>query len=665
MAQASRRLKAGVFQGVESMNKFILFPVLFLLLFSADSFAAQIQGNFDFKAFQCQTAEAIALIENNSSSQKDFSLSVEGQLKNWVVLAPEQLSIPANSSREAYLFVTANCYAAAGNYAGKLAVNDGFSTATKDLQLEVIEGHSISLSLENPSIDSCQGTEAVFKAKLKNTGRFDETIKLSVSGLNWQSSFPESAILPQGSEKTIDLKFKSLSLQEPKDYSFTLKAANEFNSINESIQGKIILSKCFGLQATFNQFNSFCIDSDKPVKASALIALKNTGTKALNLNYSVSGDGNARLSKPAETIQPNSESSFEAFFTQLPLIESSKALKLDIASNDLMKSEQLNFSFNKCFDLSLDKSSIDLCECANTEQELTVKNNSAESNTYKLSFNPSWVSSAVSSISLAGGQEAGIPLAVISPCNSSAKEITAVFSNQSKSIEKKISLNYLSNESCFGIQPSLESISILVARNSGKKLALKLKNNGLHPQKLLLEAKGVDFMHVLPKELSLNAGEEKEAYLFFSPSLQAELKEFTASLNITSEFPYSKQIPLTITVVEEGSLEATELEDIKEEDFNLDAFEALESQAGSIESQLDNNSSTASPTGFLALGNAWLGLGILALLALSILAVNISKINSFFSRKEEPPKDLADIAKRWECLEPKEVNKQERPPQAG
>jgi uncharacterized membrane protein len=213
-------------------------------------------------------------VDNPTSFNQTFFLSVTGVPGGWVSLQPAAVVITGNSSASAVLEFTPNATAELGDYGFQVKATYGFGdpsfiglgvdtvqgTLVVAGQADVpsyLEAHGVVASLKPVQPTAGQGTSASYAVHLINTGSADDTFSLTAAGLpaGVSATFGQSTIdVPPGTSNFRDdpLSLKVAAGTAPGRYPFTVTATSTSDpSVSNSTSGSLIVT-ADGVQVKLN-----------------------------------------------------------------------------------------------------------------------------------------------------------------------------------------------------------------------------------------------------------------------------------------------------------------------------------------------------------------------------------------------------------------------------
>jgi uncharacterized membrane protein len=187
-------------------------------------------------------------VENIGELNDTFDLTKSGTYKDWGDLSPTFVSLVPYSSEEISLTVDVPYEASGGDYLIKVKARSQTDTS-KFVELTFTTTvtpfvFDYDLSPENQYSDVPLGATEIFEILVENTGNYQETINLELSGakVEWGYLDPANITLGPGAFKDVYLRVYVPLDSPPGNYYFTVKGTMvEDPYISDSVRVKVIV----------------------------------------------------------------------------------------------------------------------------------------------------------------------------------------------------------------------------------------------------------------------------------------------------------------------------------------------------------------------------------------------------------------------------------------
>ncbi|MDO8537995.1 MAG: hypothetical protein Q7S21_03870 [archaeon] len=610
----------------------VLLFVAFAL--TGNAHAVTLSGDFSGTAYQQETIVESYNLCNTDEVSKVLTLKAIGSNSSWISIGQESSAYSAGECRTVFAFITPHPYADAGNYEIQMVVNNE-ATFSRFFELTVLQGHTVSLTLNNSSqtASQCEAKNYIFN--VRNTGRFNETINLSTEGIptTWKNFSLKDFSLSKGANKNITLTVQAPCNQKLDVYEFKIKAQIEntnfsisrdaefeiengqpisiiSTAINACIDLETIADISFKNTGTFNDDiriellnapnwiklsqNTLAINAGQTKKIQIISSKTNAETKTYNptikvtstkygTNYQkelnillndcynlliekVSGKEetcvednlswefeltntgkqsanfvlktsglNATLDKTSIVLSPGQKQKITAVFDLSKETVAQKAFTLTADSENFSLQKSFQVNLLNCFDAKIIAPELSLCKGVQETGKIEIQNTGTLNQTYNLGISPAWIEPKESSIALNAGEKKSIDLLIKTPERNveESYKITLSTDKIKQEIEKQISLK--TNNECFGLSITTENINIDVNLSEGKKITIKITNNGVALQKIQVFASQEPWVFFNPKEIEIDSKAAKEVYVYLSPPIDFDLLKKTISISAKSD----------------------------------------------------------------------------------------------------------------------------------
>ncbi|MCX8179136.1 MAG: hypothetical protein N3E38_00120 [Candidatus Aenigmarchaeota archaeon] len=370
--------------------KFLIYIVLtfFLTLVSAKEYDSILEiKQPEINVPQCGIATFDFKLTNTGEKEDTFYIVVEGIPEGWYSVSHESIVLKPKESKNVYLFITANCFEEPKNYTGIISFL-GNSKTRKEFKMNVIAEHSLVLLLPK-NVSACLCEESSFAITLKNNGRYEEDVKLSIVGGNIKED--RVKLKPSESKEIIVYLDKACEASEGKyNLEIIAQSLNSYAKVRKIFT--IYRENCYNFKTSYPKEVRACIGED--VKFN--IAVNNIGSRddeyellidALNISQRMS------IKKDETKIFGLNFSSNEAGIIDL---------SFSVKGKTKTESGVLRFFVDKCYgvDLQLETNKIDIEIGTGKMIKAKLLNTGSKDDVYKISSDIEWVSIRPQNVSL-------------------------------------------------------------------------------------------------------------------------------------------------------------------------------------------------------------------------------------------------------------------------
>ncbi|MEW6295040.1 MAG: hypothetical protein AB1467_01950 [Candidatus Diapherotrites archaeon] len=509
------------------LNKYFLIAglILIVIAIAGTAKATTLEGQFNASTYQCQTTQEIFNLCNDTGGTQIYSVYTTGEQSAWMQLRPLKLSLQPNECADIYAFITPPCYSNAGNYT--IGVEAKASDITrKEFSLSVLQGHTLDLSIDQEAKEGFQCEKKNYSLNIKNTGRFDERVKLSVTGIpsDWFLLDSELPIILKGETMQVNLSVQAPCNAELKEYNFTAKA--EILNSDFSTERNLSYIIRNGQEVLVSLPES--IQACKDAETKGEIEIKNNGMQAEKLSLSLNAPNWITLNTSTISLNPNESKKIELTLKENDQEEKSYDLEFTA------KSSKFNLSYTK-------KALVELKDCYNIKtQVISAPTESCLEEKPEIKFNLTNTGTKETELKLS---TAGVPAElskkafIIQP--GATEEMTALLDPAALSAVGGIKFKLLLDSEhfhsstdteinfskCYSASLELQGLK-LCKKVSGMNSSVKLTNQGTKKQLFFIDS-SIDWIKPEQKSFELNSGESKVINLFIDVPEKATEQEFT------------------------------------------------------------------------------------------------------------------------------------------
>ena len=243
-------------------------------------------------------------VRNNGEAANTFDLSVSGP--SWASLETSSIDVAPSSEKIANLKLFPG-FGVSGNFDIKVnaAGQQGGVATTQTITANVNTCHSTDLKIASAEDMLCPFTSRMYEVSLANTGEFDESYAITVSGANWASVDKNFVELKAGESAKFNLQIDPKDVPA-EDYVLSVEAVSQGPSKTgaKDVLVTTITPKegCFGVLTTAALTKVEVAPGDG---ALVPIIIENKGTEESTYNIEVSGTGAgyAQLNPATVTIE--------------------------------------------------------------------------------------------------------------------------------------------------------------------------------------------------------------------------------------------------------------------------------------------------------------------------------------------------------------------------
>jgi uncharacterized membrane protein len=453
---------------------------------------------------------------------------------------------------------------------------------------------------------------------ITNLGTSRETYELSLNlpdGGDW-SGFISPAITlspkEQGSAAAIYIT-PSCSV-EAGTYNMSVVVRSGISD-KEFVRGfEIDVLPCHQLSIELKEYE-FC----EGIESSSEITIKNNGISDEKLRVAASEDW-ITLSVSDIEIGKGEEETIEVIFSPPDDEAGMKNVTISVESlTSYARSEKtILANVRDCYatGISIDPVRLDVCPCKTGDFLLTINNTGLMDDTYVVMYEKQ-----SREVDISAGETEEVEVSVDIPCDKEQGDYPVLITVDSYTPGKtEVILGVMPLNECYTVSLSSDNTSQTVAVGKAVTYTLTIKNNGEFKQVYELLMDAPDWVHLSESRAELEAGEEKEIYLYAAPSYYIQAGEYIAAASVVSEieqagiefkvivlsdFPFAAGVNESVTSTSENLSEANVTMKI-----SIPTGELISAEGGAVEDD-----------------GSWTQIMLLTILALGVVIILILKNN--------------------------------------
>jgi uncharacterized membrane protein len=214
-------------------------------------------------AAQCEESYFDISVKNAGQWDEEVSLSIEGLPSSWANLQSDSVSLDGGQTREIELMVKPPCRTEIREYPftveASLLGTDFSIKKTASLEIEDRQG----IEIEASEMVACAEKASSEEILVRNTGLLDDSLRLSIEGLDWASIQPSQLRIEAEGEETASIVFSG-SDAEKGSYEFTVKAYSEKFDKTTMKRMEVELQECYNVTVRAVKLDNKNIE-EKPV----------------------------------------------------------------------------------------------------------------------------------------------------------------------------------------------------------------------------------------------------------------------------------------------------------------------------------------------------------------------------------------------------------------
>ncbi len=487
-------------------------------------------------------------------------------------------------------YVTPKSSSPAGSYTVDVSISTSNGLVKRvSYTVTVRDCYGVQVSGEQgKQICPCELTKYDFV--VKNTGEFQETYRLTVSGsaAGYVKLSESSVTLQPAESKTVFAYVQNLCSLGSDDFTITA-TGREVASYTSSVE----VNSCFDYSVTSDKdFITMCDHTTETLP----ISIGNKGSKSNEYALSIDGPAWANLEKTSLVLGSGQSASINLIlspdYNEVGNFNVNFKAVSQLGEVEAVKPINVNVKECNKVAVELKEENDRICAELGKSYQVIVKNTGEIKNDYKISLDgPGWAGLDKQLVSLNGGEEASLNLNLKPEKNDIGKRNIIIRTgtlDQAITSQDEIQIEVVSSESCFKPELSLENDRLDIETESSATIPITIKNSGVEEANYELSVSGdaAGFSQLNPSSLKLNSGESETVYLYVAPT--EDVNEGLHKATITAKLENSavldsqtldinvKQSSLEKTSEKQGSEEtSTEESTVDQQDGNQTGLEGV------------------------------------------------------------------------------------------
>jgi len=389
---------------------------------------------------QCVSAVFDVEIRNNGERSERAVLELEGLPSGWASLPITETFIASHETRTIKLEVQPSCSSPVKEYPFSITASlQGTTFSTRETAVLEIEDRQ-DIDISSGEMKACIERISQSQITLRNSGLREDSLRLSVEGLDWVTINPSQVILGEDDEAEVSIIF-SKTAAVPGSYEFVLRAqSTKFDKVTEETM-EVELSDCYNVSISSVKLNggeieeipAVCIESS-PVYT---FTLENDAFDDVEADIRVTGVDS--VISPATLDLKSGES--KELKVEIDLKNENPGEKLfsvQIRGDSFSLQKSYQFTAVDCFGLDVDwdglEQTIELdANCKSEPFTVSVENQGTESQEFTVSVNgPEWIYYEPMEVEIGAGEEKEAYFFFAPPYDTKEGKHNAVVSVQGK-----------------------------------------------------------------------------------------------------------------------------------------------------------------------------------------------------------------------------------------
>jgi len=492
-----------------------------------------------------------ATIKNTGKFKDEFVISQSAAPSGWIVSSGGKIVVEPYSLADFLIKVTPVCSADAGGYNISLNAANTRTNSSSQKSISVAVTNVVPLSVnglfeskKSLDIKLCRDTEEAKKFDVNNISSINDTFTFYLLDSNGNSVKFETAHFDKERVFVAAGKSAELNLLIGKNplgaFLFTFRAHSEAFDKNYDVKLNMGVENCYEMSLLRESSDAgACIG-----KVSQKFVLKNSGTKPIDANVLLySGVG--LIESKSVSVSPSSNS--EVYFILSPVSAGSVSYSA-IAKTFFAESKvDFNYSFEKCFDSTIEAQNIEYCKESVVDFNALIKNSGTKGQEFAVLIDAPWLSVTPNKVSvLPAGTQAVKIKGVAQASIANTYTIKAV--SAENTLSKTISFVEKSKDNCRSFDYSITADVADVNCGGGRIIDLNLTNTGAFDTQISLLKVFPQWVSFSEGSISLKPAQTKTIFVYVSPPA-GTIGKISGLITATNDSNISKDINLSLNVL--------------------------------------------------------------------------------------------------------------------
>lgn len=482
------------------------------------------------------TALYVLTVQNGAANPDSYTIGLSGDAAKWAVAAPAGFKLESGEIEQVYIYVTPVSGALPGAYDLQVKVNGQESL----LKVNVGDCHSAEFTAESTVQTVCADTTAEYSLTLANTGKYTETLALSLSGTaaKWATLSDMTVKLSAGQTKQI-----KVTATPPADQTglldLTVNAKAQNSNAAASMQLGVQSNNCYEFDLMLDKnYISFCENSEVKMP----LTITNKGN--IDNTFTISAVGPKWVSVEQEKLEipaGGSKVTNLAMFPDYGIAGDFKIqIKAESEKGDLNSEQEITASVQTCHstDLKIALAEDTLCPFTSKAYEVSLKNTGTFDERYAVKVSGAdFATLDKNFVDVPAGKIESINLMIDAkdvPAGSYIISVTADAQDPSHAeADDVLNLKIAPKESCFGVQTTAALTKVQAAPGEGTLVPMIVENKGTEESTYNLEVSGTGaaYAKLNPAVVTIEGRQAKTAYLYIAVPEETARQEYMLTIS--------------------------------------------------------------------------------------------------------------------------------------
>jgi uncharacterized membrane protein len=403
----------------------------------------------------------------------------------------------------------------------------------KKVLVPVLIALALTVSLAaQASAQTCVGQTVVKSLSIANTGTEDDTYSIASSNPDWVQ-VDDSITIEAGQTVSVDVAVTpqlvgtntyTITIFGSKDTPKTITASETAVECRDVtiIGAPSEITACQGIDAVFD------------------VIIKNGGqiTDTFDVSSSIGS-----IEQPRVTLEPDESRSMKLVVDTGELTDGMD-IHISAASGNVVDTHSMSLVIRNCFSAQMTIGPKDLSQCPSDSvgYQIFLKNTGELEDEYLLTI----MDEVTQTVKLDPEESRFFNFTLPLETGQGSMDIAVTAESDHVSLRDSATLTIRPAEECYTVR--LDSSTVNVEQCSAKAVPISLRNVGSETQTFRLNIDGPEWVYLSTDKVSVEPGQEDEAYLYISPLFETDTDSYKITINSKSERSDSR-IDLTVNVM--------------------------------------------------------------------------------------------------------------------
>ncbi len=502
-------------------------------------------------------------VTNDGGQADSFTVSLSGDAAKWAVAAPAGFVLGIGKTESVYIYVTPSIRASVGNYKLDVLVNSAQAgQSAKTLNVVVSDCHSVAITAESNSAESCSCQPKDIKFSLSNTGKYAESFAVSLSGPAAKYAASTLGEVKLASKETREF---TVAVNTPCNVfgkqDLTVTASSKDSSAVSIAQVAFNSLSCYGFDVQPDKnYMSFCENSEVKIP----IAIKNSGAVDNTFSLALAGPSWATLESTSISLIGGRQGTANLILFPGFGISGDFKAKVKVTDSKSQTSVEKEITANvlKCHDTDVKIAAEEdtVCPFTSKAYEVSLANNGKYNEDYAITVaGADFATLDKNFIPMVSGKTQKLNL-IVSPKDVASDIYTLQVKAESQGPSRTTSTDTLRvrvapKEACFGVKTDAALTNVKVAYGEGALVPVVVENKGKETSTFNLEVSGsgAGYGKMNPGTVTLKGGEAQTVYLYVAVPIDAQQKNYLITVGARlKDGTVSSSSTVDVFVVKQG-----------------------------------------------------------------------------------------------------------------